>query len=135
MSRTLSEAEQRLRQVTSLKDGWYGGDEGIGPDPRLYHPLRSLLLSLLAEKLPLPYIYPIYEGGVQCEWAGSLKDMRGVERVTLSHVETVGLLRDRDDLVTDCGGGGLEHRRCLHERQGPLVHRGVMEMAGQALVQ
>lgn len=105
MTRTYEQAEQRLREVCSLRAGWYDNATGDGaaPHPSLYCPLRSLLQHLLENRCPMPFIYPRVEGGVQFEWSGGLSEIRSVEASILAHVETAPLLRDRAELVTDCG--------------------------------
>lgn len=47
--------------------GWYDGD-GAATDPRAVADATRLLTQLVARGLPLPWVYPTLEGGIQAEW-------------------------------------------------------------------
>jgi hypothetical protein len=57
----------RLEQMASLKDGWLDG-KGIAPDRDKLTWLSDLFDAHFDGNLPLPYLYPTAEGGVQAEW-------------------------------------------------------------------
>ena len=57
----------RLEQMASLKDGWLDG-KGIAPDKDKLTWLADLFDAHFDGNLPLPYLYPTAEGGVQAEW-------------------------------------------------------------------
>lgn len=60
----------QMDQLTQLKDGWLDG-QGIAPDPDMLNWLSSEFDSNYHPDLPLPYLYPTADGGVQAEWTGN----------------------------------------------------------------
>ena len=60
----------RLWELRGLQDGWLDG-EGVAPNPDLLDWLASRFDRFYPDELPLPYIYPTVEGGVQAEWSFS----------------------------------------------------------------
>ena len=58
----------RLLEIRQLKDGWLDG-QGRAPDDEALDWLSKRFDSLYPDELPLPYVYPTPEGGVQAEWS------------------------------------------------------------------
>lgn len=57
----------RLEQMAALRDGWLDG-KGRAPDKDKLTQLSDLFDAHFDGNLPLPYLYPTAEGGVQAEW-------------------------------------------------------------------
>jgi hypothetical protein len=57
----------RLEEIALLKDGWLDG-KGQSPPREGLHWLGQAFTSYYPDDLPLPYIYPTPEGGLQLEW-------------------------------------------------------------------
>ena len=57
----------RLEQIAVLKDGWLDG-KGNAPDKDKIAWLADMFDAHFDGDLPLPYLYPTAEGGVQAEW-------------------------------------------------------------------
>jgi hypothetical protein len=57
----------RLEQMAALKDGWLDG-KGNAPDKEKLTWLADMFDAHFDGDLPLPYLYPTAEGGVQAEW-------------------------------------------------------------------
>ena len=57
----------RLEQMAALKDGWLDG-KGNAPDKAKLAWLSEMFDAHFDGDLPLPYLYPTAEGGVQAEW-------------------------------------------------------------------
>jgi hypothetical protein len=57
----------RLEQMAALKDGWLDG-KGKAPDKDKLTWLADQFDAHFDRDLPLPYLYPTAEGGVQAEW-------------------------------------------------------------------
>ena len=58
----------RLAQFAVLQDGWLDG-KGKAPDKEKLDWLAKAFESDFDSDLPLPYLYPTAEGGVQAEWS------------------------------------------------------------------
>lgn len=58
----------RLDEFKSLRNGWLDG-KGIAPDHKKLDWLAEAFQSNYPDELPLPYLYPTAEGGVQAEWS------------------------------------------------------------------
>jgi hypothetical protein len=58
----------RIEELKTLRDGWLDG-RGLAPSSADLDWLATTIESQYAEDLPLPYIYPVAEGGVQLEWS------------------------------------------------------------------
>jgi hypothetical protein len=58
----------RLEQMAALKDGWLDG-KGRAPDHDSLSWLADMFDAHFDSDLPLPYLYPTAEGGVQAEWS------------------------------------------------------------------
>lgn len=58
----------RLEELSLLKDGWLDG-KGKTPDREKLLWLGSAFDSQFGADLPLPYLYPTAEGGIQAEWS------------------------------------------------------------------
>lgn len=58
----------RLAQFAALEDGWLDG-KGKAPDKEKLDWLAKAFESDFDSDLPLPYLYPTAEGGVQAEWS------------------------------------------------------------------
>jgi hypothetical protein len=63
-----SQINSRLEQLSALNDGWLDGS-GIAPDTNALQNLGSLFQSHYDKSLPIPYIYPTADGGLQLEWS------------------------------------------------------------------
>lgn len=57
----------RLEQIAALKDGWLDG-KGIAPPTDELEWLANAFDANFDADLPLPYLYPTAEGGIQAEW-------------------------------------------------------------------
>ncbi len=64
----------RLEELRSLKDGWLEGGGRALSHRGLDWLSRSFSLYY-PENLPLPYLYPTEEGGVQAEWSLGPKEV------------------------------------------------------------
>ena len=58
----------RLDELRSLQDGWLDG-EGIAPTHEGLDWLSRAFDQHYPDDLPLPYLYPMEEGGIQAEWS------------------------------------------------------------------
>ncbi len=58
----------RLEEFYALKDGWLDG-KGLAPSREGLDWFANTFESHYPEDLPLPYLYPTGEGGIQAEWA------------------------------------------------------------------
>jgi hypothetical protein len=59
--------ETRLEELAQLQDGWLDG-KGRAPNRAALLQLAQAFEDHYAVELPLPYLYPTAEGGVQAEW-------------------------------------------------------------------
>ena len=57
----------QVESMRSLKDGWLDG-EGKAPPHEALERFAQTFDNYWVDLLPLPNIYPTYEGGVQAEW-------------------------------------------------------------------
>ncbi|WP_232537517.1 hypothetical protein [Cystobacter fuscus] len=65
----MQDVESRLKEFEDLEHGWLDGEDGEVPSKEGLGWLRGIILALMASyKVPLPYLYPTPEGGVQAEW-------------------------------------------------------------------
>lgn len=64
----------RLEQIAALKDGWLDG-KGIAPNKEKLSWLSNQFDAYFDGNLPLPYLYPTAEGGVQAEWSLNGKEV------------------------------------------------------------
>jgi len=62
------DAGVRIDELRLLKDGWLDG-EGLAPDPEGLSWLANAFDTSFPDDLPLPYLYPTPEGGIQAEWS------------------------------------------------------------------
>jgi hypothetical protein len=60
----------RLEEISLLSDGWLDG-KGRGFNKETLKALVELFEHGYPDRLPLPYLYPTAEGGIQAEWDGS----------------------------------------------------------------
>jgi hypothetical protein len=58
----------RLEQIAQLKDGWLDG-KGTAPTKDKLDWLNAAFEAGFSPELPLPYLYPTAEGGIQAEWS------------------------------------------------------------------
>lgn len=58
----------RLDELRSLKAGWLDG-EGVAPSGEGLDWLSEAFELNYPDELPLPYLYPTLEGGIQAEWS------------------------------------------------------------------
>lgn len=61
------DVEMRLDELAALKPGWLNG-KGLSLDKKSLTLLANLFNEYFSPELPLPYLYPTAEGGVQAEW-------------------------------------------------------------------
>lgn len=61
--------KKRLNDLAQLKDGWFDG-EGVAPLSQHFPWLEESWQRHAAHQ-PLPFIYPMLEGGLSLEWAAS----------------------------------------------------------------
>ena len=57
----------RLDELGRLQSGWLDG-EGVVLSPALLDVLKAAFEGEFDSELPLPYLYPTEEGGIQAEW-------------------------------------------------------------------
>jgi hypothetical protein len=57
----------RFDELKLLRDGWLD-DIGLAPSPEGLDWLAAIMAEKYPDTLPLPYAYPIAEGGIQFEW-------------------------------------------------------------------
>ncbi len=57
----------RLQELSNLTDGWLNG-EGSAPKKDLMKWLSEVFEDNYESSLPLPYLYPTVNGGIQAEW-------------------------------------------------------------------
>jgi hypothetical protein len=58
----------RLEELKALRDGWLDG-RGIAPPPAGLDWLAGVFETRYPADLPLPYAYPVAEGGLRLEWS------------------------------------------------------------------
>ncbi len=58
----------RLDQLAKLKDGWYNS-EGIAPKEKELQEFGDSFEKFYDTTLPLPAIFPTFEGNIQLEWS------------------------------------------------------------------
>jgi hypothetical protein len=58
----------RLKTLAELEEGWLDG-KGYAPDKTQLAWLSTAFDTLYDPTLPLPYLYPTAEGGIQAEWS------------------------------------------------------------------
>lgn len=61
------DVSERLDELNKLNDGWLDG-EGLAPNHEGLDWLSNCFNRCFPDDLPLPYIYPTAEGGIQAEW-------------------------------------------------------------------
>jgi hypothetical protein len=64
----------RLDELQSMKDGWLEG-KGIAPKKEGLDWLKQIFELSFPDDLPLPYVYPTAEGGIQAEWSIGSKEI------------------------------------------------------------
>ncbi|MHB8788313.1 MAG: hypothetical protein ACYDBT_00380 [Desulfobulbaceae bacterium] len=64
----LLDVSARLDELRSLRDGWLDG-KGLAPNSNGLDWLSASFDRHYPDELPLPYIYPTAEGGIQAEWS------------------------------------------------------------------
>lgn len=57
----------QIDEFRQLKDGWHEG-KGFAPKHEGLDWLTNQFETNYADQLPLPYLYPTGEGGIQAEW-------------------------------------------------------------------
>ena len=58
----------RLDELRTMQDGWHEGD-GTAPPHSGLDWLSEAFRRGYPHDIPLPYTYPTFDGGVQCEWS------------------------------------------------------------------
>ena len=64
---TIQDMERRVAELKELKDGWYEND-GIAPSHVLLDWIVAHIKKYFTYDIPLPYMYPTFEGKVSLEW-------------------------------------------------------------------
>ena len=59
---------ERLDELRNMQDGWLDGD-GVAPSHAGLDWLNSSFERYLPMNLPLPYMFPTPEGGIEAEWS------------------------------------------------------------------
>ncbi|HYE71637.1 MAG TPA: hypothetical protein VD932_08965 [Aquabacterium sp.] len=59
--------ESRLEEIRATPAGWYD-DENPAPSPAAIEAMRSLLVFVSKQPVPLPHLYPLPSGGIAAEW-------------------------------------------------------------------
>lgn len=59
--------ESRLEEIRATPAGWYD-DENPAPSPAAIEAMRSLLVDVSMQPVPLPHLYPLPSGGIAAEW-------------------------------------------------------------------
>jgi hypothetical protein len=62
------DVSSRLEELRKLQDGWLDG-RGVVPSPSGLDWFAKVFKKFYPGDLPLPYIYPVAEGGIQLEWS------------------------------------------------------------------
>lgn len=89
----------RLEQIAQLKDGWLDG-KGVASDKAKLTHLSNLFDAHFDGNLPLPYLYPTAEGGVQAEW--TLNDTEVSLEIDLENMQAeYQALNMKDDSCTE----------------------------------
>ncbi len=57
-----------LDEFRNMRDGWYDGEDGKAPPHSGLDWLSEAFRRGYPDDIPLPYTYPTFDGGVQCEW-------------------------------------------------------------------
>lgn len=68
LGRTKKDVTAQMDDLRNLKDGWRDGD-GLAPSHKGLDWLEAKLSNEYPDHLPLPRIYPTFEGSVQLEWS------------------------------------------------------------------
>jgi hypothetical protein len=66
-TREVLDVKKRLAALGELQDGWFDGD-GVALDDGKLSDLADLLMLVVEEGVPRPYLYPLPEGAVLAEW-------------------------------------------------------------------
>jgi hypothetical protein len=103
--------ETRLEELAQLRDGWLDG-KGRAPERGALLRLTQAFDEHYAPELPLPYLYPTAEGGVQAEWTlGGWEASLEIELPAMEaqfqalHLKT-GECRELDLTLADDDGAG-----------------------------
>lgn len=59
----------RLDEFRALENGWLDGRKGLAPNRKGLDWLALCFERRYPNDLPIPYLYPTAEGGVQAEWS------------------------------------------------------------------
>jgi len=65
---------ERIKELSLLQDGWLNG-EGMAPKKEELQWFSNIFESCYDTALPLPYLYPAVNGGVQAEWVNGNYDV------------------------------------------------------------
>lgn len=60
---------ERLDELSAMQDGWLDGD-GIAPYSDVVESTKTLLGALPSKLAQNAYLYPTFEGGIECAWCG-----------------------------------------------------------------
>jgi hypothetical protein len=123
------DVDLRLDELSELKDGWLNG-EGIAPSiPHLENLKRAFELYFDSE-LPLPYLYPTPEGGIQAEWSlGDWEISLGMSRDSV--FGEYYALNIKDDSISDKS----QKIEQLDGREGWLILNGLLRSASPSKVE
>lgn len=62
--------DETLGKIQALTQGWYDGADGETISPVLIASVKQTITKLLTKhSIPIPYLYPIVEGGARAEWS------------------------------------------------------------------
>ena len=110
----------RLGELRELENGWLDG-EGVAPDPEFLDWLSATFDRLYPDELPLPYIYPTIEGGVQAEWSLSAHE------VSLS-IDSDSRAGERHVLNTSTNAEDIESLDLADDREWTRLTRGIRSL-------
>lgn len=95
--------ESRLEEIRATPAGWYD-NENPAPSRAAIEAMRSLLVDVSMQPVPLPHLYPLPSGGIAAEWTigaweASAEVNETGSQVTLNAVNTDTV--DEIDMVID----------------------------------
>jgi hypothetical protein len=64
----------RLKELSLLQNGWLNG-EGVAPKKENLDWLLGAFENYYDSTLPIPYLYPTVDGGIQAEWTNEHYDV------------------------------------------------------------
>jgi len=115
----------RLAALAELAPGWLNG-KGHAPDPNHTQWLAAAFEDNFDTNLPLPYLYPTSEGGIQAEWSisdweASLEIDLHTKSATFQAFNLVTRELHEHDLVLTTGAGWQQINTILYQIGGGAV--------------